>query len=270
MFPAQPQTNSTRNSIVTSPKGNVPSSALVLQLCVHLCVVCLIHSKYEACTCVKSTLWTRTRSLFNWYISVWVGRKEKSFLRHHESPDLSNWGYCDLSARLNGQPPFLSTLHTPAVLICCDHQLQAQKNILSDQCNLIFHLRLLTDPLDRTPPRTNSTSCMNGNIDPEMNFRVVGPNPGLILKLPVVQASGVTLAFMLRWMFRGGHVSLGCSMLLELMIIGWNFKSKALMVSFNHPPFYRSKVINLFFCPPLLIQMQHQSFSQANLLAEHI
>uniref|UniRef100_H2VEG1 calcium/calmodulin-dependent protein kinase n=1 Tax=Takifugu rubripes TaxID=31033 RepID=H2VEG1_TAKRU len=31
-----PQTNSTRNSIVTSPKGTVPSSALVLQLCVHL------------------------------------------------------------------------------------------------------------------------------------------------------------------------------------------------------------------------------------------
>uniref|UniRef100_A0A8P4GJK8 calcium/calmodulin-dependent protein kinase n=1 Tax=Dicentrarchus labrax TaxID=13489 RepID=A0A8P4GJK8_DICLA len=28
-FPAQPQTNSTRNSIVTSPKGNVPSAALV-------------------------------------------------------------------------------------------------------------------------------------------------------------------------------------------------------------------------------------------------
>uniref|UniRef100_A0A4W6EXD0 calcium/calmodulin-dependent protein kinase n=1 Tax=Lates calcarifer TaxID=8187 RepID=A0A4W6EXD0_LATCA len=29
VFPAQPQTNSTRNSIVTSPKGNVPSAALV-------------------------------------------------------------------------------------------------------------------------------------------------------------------------------------------------------------------------------------------------
>lgn len=43
VFPAQPQTNSTRNSIVTSPKGTVPSSALVLQLCVHLCLVCLIH-----------------------------------------------------------------------------------------------------------------------------------------------------------------------------------------------------------------------------------
>uniref|UniRef100_A0A674P0C6 calcium/calmodulin-dependent protein kinase n=1 Tax=Takifugu rubripes TaxID=31033 RepID=A0A674P0C6_TAKRU len=49
----RPQTNSTRNSIVTSPKGTVPSSALVLQLCVHLCLVCLIHSKYEVCTCVS-------------------------------------------------------------------------------------------------------------------------------------------------------------------------------------------------------------------------
>lgn len=28
-FPAQPQTNSTKNSIVTSPKGNIPSPALV-------------------------------------------------------------------------------------------------------------------------------------------------------------------------------------------------------------------------------------------------
>lgn len=28
-FPAQPQTNSTKNSIVTSPKGNLPSPALV-------------------------------------------------------------------------------------------------------------------------------------------------------------------------------------------------------------------------------------------------
>uniref|UniRef100_A0A8C6MGR5 calcium/calmodulin-dependent protein kinase n=1 Tax=Nothobranchius furzeri TaxID=105023 RepID=A0A8C6MGR5_NOTFU len=34
VFPAQPQTNSARNSIVTSPKGNVPSAALVhIALC---------------------------------------------------------------------------------------------------------------------------------------------------------------------------------------------------------------------------------------------
>lgn len=41
--PAQPQTNSTRNSIVTSPKGNVPSSALVYT---------------SVSVCPSNTLWT--------------------------------------------------------------------------------------------------------------------------------------------------------------------------------------------------------------------
>uniref|UniRef100_H2UVZ4 calcium/calmodulin-dependent protein kinase n=1 Tax=Takifugu rubripes TaxID=31033 RepID=H2UVZ4_TAKRU len=63
VFPAQPQTNSTRNSIVTSPKGTVPSSALVLQLCVHLCLVCLIHSKYEVCTSRKQEIIKITEQL---------------------------------------------------------------------------------------------------------------------------------------------------------------------------------------------------------------
>uniref|UniRef100_A0A7N8Y8U8 calcium/calmodulin-dependent protein kinase n=1 Tax=Mastacembelus armatus TaxID=205130 RepID=A0A7N8Y8U8_9TELE len=36
VFPAQPQTNSTRNSTVTSPKGNVPSAALVRSSVSHL------------------------------------------------------------------------------------------------------------------------------------------------------------------------------------------------------------------------------------------
>uniref|UniRef100_A0A3B5A1Q2 calcium/calmodulin-dependent protein kinase n=1 Tax=Stegastes partitus TaxID=144197 RepID=A0A3B5A1Q2_9TELE len=39
VFPAQPQTNSTRNSIVTSPKGNIPSAALVCSsVSIHLSV----------------------------------------------------------------------------------------------------------------------------------------------------------------------------------------------------------------------------------------
>uniref|UniRef100_A0A671YME4 calcium/calmodulin-dependent protein kinase n=1 Tax=Sparus aurata TaxID=8175 RepID=A0A671YME4_SPAAU len=38
-FPAQPQTNSTRNSIVTSPKGNVPSAALVYIINALVCAL---------------------------------------------------------------------------------------------------------------------------------------------------------------------------------------------------------------------------------------
>lgn len=50
VFPAQPQTNSTRNSIVTSPKGNVPSSALVYSS-VSICPpVCLLHLESKECT----------------------------------------------------------------------------------------------------------------------------------------------------------------------------------------------------------------------------
>lgn len=101
VFPAQPQTNSTRNSIVTSPKGTVPSSALVLQLCVHLCLVCLIHSEYEACTCV--------RVLFGLKLVLFLTRTflpelvvKLSFLR---AQIYQTVGYPDVSTHLNAQSP---------------------------------------------------------------------------------------------------------------------------------------------------------------------
>lgn len=136
VFPAQPQTNSTRNSIVTSPKGTVPSSALVLQLCVHLCLVCLVHSKYDACTCVSVLFGLKpVLSLTHTFLPELVVKL--SFLRCHTSPNLSDWGisWCQCSSECSVIPP-----SPPTVLICFNHPLQARKNILSDQCNLIFHL----------------------------------------------------------------------------------------------------------------------------------
>uniref|UniRef100_A0A8P4K5K3 calcium/calmodulin-dependent protein kinase n=1 Tax=Dicentrarchus labrax TaxID=13489 RepID=A0A8P4K5K3_DICLA len=62
-FPAQPQTNSTRNSIVTSPKGNVPSAALVCssvstRLSVHPSVCLSVCPEIGVCVfvCVFLTL----------------------------------------------------------------------------------------------------------------------------------------------------------------------------------------------------------------------